>query len=231
MVSKTIIIGDVHGCLTELEELLKITSYNKSSDSLIFLGDLIDRGPNSIGVIRKVQELKAACIMGNHEFNVYKWLSSNKSSKSKDYYPWLRDADINFIINMPLYIKKDNFIMVHAGLKNKIPLPLQAPNDVLYIRYIDKSGEMLTYKKLQKLSKKEIKDSFWTRYWTGPESIIYGHTIHSYKFPLIEDISPNVICYGLDTGCCFGGNLTALILETKEIFQVKAQQTYKLKFK
>ena len=230
---RTIIVGDVHGCITELEELLKITSYNKSSDNLVLLGDLIDRGPNSIGVVRKAQELRARCVMGNHEHNLYKWLASNKTSKGKDYYPWLTDKDISFIINMPTHIKQDNYVLVHAGLRGGVPLALQTPEDMLHIRYIDKySGETFSLKKVQKLSKKDARLCFWTKTWMGPESVIYGHNPSSYESPLIEVVAPNVSCYGLDTGCCFGGNLTALILETKEIFQVRAKQTYyKSKYK
>ena len=69
-----IFIGDVHGCLEELITLLSRLEYNSACDTLVFVGDLVDRGPESVGVVRHVRELQAEhgqekvqCVMGNHE--------------------------------------------------------------------------------------------------------------------------------------------------------------------
>jgi bis(5'-nucleosyl)-tetraphosphatase (symmetrical) len=56
--------------------------------------------------------------------------------------------------------------------------------------------------------------------------VIHGHNVNSLESPLIEEPAPGAFCYGLDTGCCFGGRLSALILETKEIVQVPAKRIY-----
>ena len=222
-----IIIGDVHGCLEELEELLKITNYSRGNDQIVLLGDIIDRGPDSLGVVRKVQELRARCIIGNHENNYYKWLYSHKGAKgAKDFYPKFSEKDTLFLTHLPAYILQDNLVMVHAGLRANVPLGLQNPDDLMQIRYTDLQGRCVGLKKISKVGKKDAKAHYWTEFWKGPENVVYGHNVFSCETPLIEMVTPGVTCYGLDTGCCFGGKLTALILETKEIFQVRAKHTY-----
>src|SRR5512138_2797540 len=64
---RTIVVGDVHGCLEELDDLLVTAGYTPGKDRLVFLGDLLDRGPDPVGVVRRVRELGAECVLGNHE--------------------------------------------------------------------------------------------------------------------------------------------------------------------
>src|SRR5574337_897252 len=109
---KTIIVGDIHGCIDEFNELLNTVSYNKENDRVILLGDLIDRGPDSIGVIRKACEMNLECVMGNHEHKFLKWFRSTGSSVDvydmHPHYKLFSDQDINYITRMPDYIKLDN---------------------------------------------------------------------------------------------------------------------------
>ena len=71
-IKRHIFIGDIHGCLDEFNELLNKLSYDPKEDRLILLGDLIDRGPDSVGVVRKARELRLECVMGNHEHKYIK---------------------------------------------------------------------------------------------------------------------------------------------------------------
>lgn len=225
--SRTIIVGDIHGCIEEFEELIKIVSYDKAYDRLILLGDLIDRGPDSVAVVRKAREMGLESVMGNHEYKFLKWYRSNgKNYDSQEYYANLSDEDVNYIAQMPTSIKIGDTIIVHAGLRPGIPLEKQSKDDLMYLRYIDSNQKFVSLKKISKIGKELAEAHFWTEFWTGPESIVYGHNVSSMETPLIEEIYPGTTCYGLDTGCCFGGKLTALILETKEIVQVQAKQTY-----
>jgi bis(5'-nucleosyl)-tetraphosphatase (symmetrical) len=225
--SRTIIVGDIHGCIEEFEEIIKLTSYDKAYDRLILLGDLIDRGPDSVAVVRKAREMGLESVMGNHEYKFLKWYRSNgKNYDSQEYYANFSDEDINYIAQMPTSIKIDDTIIVHAGLRPGIPLEKQSKDDLMYLRYIDSNQKFVSLKKISKIGKELAEAHFWTEFWTGPESIVYGHNVSSMETPLIEEIYPGTTCYGLDTGCCFGGKLTALILETKEIVQVQAKQTY-----
>lgn len=227
---RTVVIGDIHGCLDEFDELLKTISYNKKEIRLICLGDLIDRGPDSIGVIRRARELNLESVMGNHEHKFLKWYNSSGSrtdvyDKHK-YYTEFNDQDIEYIFQMSNFIKIDNTVIVHAGLKPGIPLSAQRKDDLFYLRYTDLDRNFISLKKIFKVGKDVLGAHFWTEFWRGPESVIYGHNVHSLLEPFIEEVSPGIFCYGIDTGCCFGGRLTAFILETKEIIQIPAKQTY-----
>jgi bis(5'-nucleosyl)-tetraphosphatase (symmetrical) len=229
--SRTVIISDIHGCIDEFTELLKLVNAKSSHVRVICLGDLIDRGPDSVAVVKLARKMNLESVMGNHDYKFLKWLKSvgdnNKDTiHSKFYYNQFSDKDINYIKNMKPYIKIDNFVIVHAGLRAGISLENQSKDDLFYIRYMDSNSKFISLKKISKLSREETGAHFWTEFWKGPESIIYGHNVHSMNTPLIEEVSPGVMCYGLDTGCCFGGNLTALILESKEIVQVKAKKIY-----
>ena len=64
--ARTLVVGDVHGCLDELRDLLDAVHYS-SADRLVFVGDLVDRGPDSVGVVRLAQDLGAVAVLGNHE--------------------------------------------------------------------------------------------------------------------------------------------------------------------
>lgn len=227
---RTIIVGDIHGCISEFDELLETISYSSSNDRLILLGDLIDRGPDSVGVVRKAREMGIECVMGNHEQKFLKWYKNAGSRidvyDKEHFYSDFSNEDINYIANMNNYIKVDNNIIVHAGLKPNIDITKQNKEDLLHIRYTDIDLNGIALSKVEKLGKEAVGAYFWTEFWKGPENVIYGHNVNSLSVPLIEEVAPNIFCYGLDTGCCFGGYLTALILETKEIIQIKAKQTY-----
>lgn len=230
--TRTILIGDVHGCLDEFNDLVKKISYNKETDRLILLGDLIDRGPDSVGVIAKARAMDLECVMGNHEHKFLKWYKShgtrNDVYDKRSYYSDFTDADVNYIHRMSPYIEipEQKTVIVHAGLRGGIPLANQSKDDLYYIRYMDSDKKFISLKKISRLGKEATDAHFWTENWYGPESVVYGHNVHSYEDPLITEVAPGVTCYGLDTGCCFGGRLTALILETKEVVQVQAKKVY-----
>ena len=125
-----------------------------------------------------------------------------------------------------IYLPEQNIVVVHAGMRPGVSLRHQTKDDLYYIRYMDSDSKFISLKKINRLGKDATGAHFWTEYWTGPESVVYGHNVHSFETPLIEEVRPDVFCYGLDTGCCFGGRLTAMVIETKEIVQVQAKRTY-----
>lgn len=231
-IKRTILIGDIHGCVEEFDELLKTLSYNKDNDRIILLGDLIDRGPDSVGAVRRATEMNLECVMGNHEAKFLKWLK-NKGSRSDVYdprphYNQFSDEDINYMGRMSPYIKipEHNIIVVHGGLRANTKLENQRKDDLYYLRYVDKDAKFISLHKIGQLGIAASGAHFWTEFWTGPESVVYGHNVHSYENPHIQEVAPGVSCYGLDTGCCFGGKLSAMILETKEIVQIQAKRIY-----
>ena len=100
---RTIFIGDIHGCVEEFDEMLAKLSYNPQEDRVILLGDLVDRGPDSAGLVKKAREMKLECLMGNHEHKFVKWYRSQGTRVDfydrKDYYAQLSDDDISYIID------------------------------------------------------------------------------------------------------------------------------------
>lgn len=222
---RTVVVGDVHGCLEEFDELVKTINYNPIEDRLIVVGDLIDRGPDSVGVVRRCREMNLEVTMGNHEYKFLKWWKGNKHLDVHPHYSELNDDDVNYIARMPYYIKlRDDLWVVHAGVKPNLSIEQQKKDDLMYLRYTDKDRHFIS---MHKIAKGEATGAmFWTEFWKGPASVIYGHNVHGFEDPKIEEVSPGVKCYGIDTGVCFGGRLTALIVETGEIVQVQAKKIY-----
>lgn len=229
MAERTIIFGDIHGCLDEFNDLIKKVSYDSEKDRLILAGDLVDRGPDSLGVIRKAREMKLECVRGNHEEKFLKWFRSHNSRvdvyDKKDYYTKMSDEDIQYISNMPTYLELEDVVIVHAGLKPGIRISEQSKDDLLYLRYTDSDRKFISIKKVAKLGKEETGARFWTEF--GPfnkKYIIYGHKV--WDEPRIDKFDDGSMCIGIDTGCCFGGKLTAFILESHEFISVSAKQIY-----
>lgn len=228
--SRTVLIGDIHGCLVELKELLGKLHYNPTNDRIICLGDLNDRGPDSVGVIRYCRENNFECVMGNHEYKFLKWFRSQGSRSDvydrKDYYRQLSDEDIDYVAKMPTYIDLDDVVIVHAGLKPGVPVNRQSKDDLMYLRYTDEHRKFISLRKISKLGLEKSGAIFWTDFGPFGKNIVYGHNVNSYEHIRIDKYPDGTACYGIDTGCCFGGLLTALVWETKEVIQVKAKEVY-----
>ena len=236
-----IVVGDPHGCLEEFEELLRTAEYKQEKDHLIVAGDIFDRGPDSLGVLRRIMGLKATFVMGNHDEkhlryadhearklknpnykNPMKPLSAEKQEIQKD----LTADDISFLrAAYPIYQISKKWVVVHAGMENK-PLGEQG-KAVLRVRFVNKdTGEMATGPHAWDQPDNSV---YWTDVWRGPESVLYGHAVHSLEHPRVT-MNKDVMTVGIDTGCCFGGRLTAAIIENDELKgfkQVKAKKVYK----
>ena len=103
---RTLIIGDVHGCIRELNLLLEKIAFRAGEDRLIFVGDLINKGPNSLDVLERVRGLKAEVILGNHELGLL--MEIEKPRFPREYIDWIR--------TWPLYIEEEDFLLIHGGL-------------------------------------------------------------------------------------------------------------------
>jgi bis(5'-nucleosyl)-tetraphosphatase (symmetrical) len=119
----TYCIGDVQGCFTELLELLQLLSFDENKDELWFVGDLVNRGPNSLEVLRFVKKLpKKVVVLGNHDFHllaVYHNLTHPRSHNLDDVLKAKDGAElINWLRLQSLlhYSKTFNAVLVHAGI-------------------------------------------------------------------------------------------------------------------
>jgi len=237
-------VGDVHGCIEELKELLKTIQYNKSQMRLVFLGDLVDRGPDPVACVRKVRELDVECIMGNHEEKHLRWRKHEKNrqltGKSNPMKPMsaadmlaneqLSDQDFTWMKSLPLKLNLgNNWWAVHAGCEPRLPLAKQIPAQIMRVRFVNQDGvgQSLNPDKSQPEG-----TVYWTELWKGPENIVYGHCVHDLKEVRwdynLDNSLPYGVCLGIDTGCCFGGHLTATLFSDAKIetVQVKAKQKY-----
>lgn len=239
MDKRIVVIGDVHGCLEELDELLKKIQYTPAKMRLVFAGDLLDRGPDSVGCVRRVRELGAECIMGNHEEKHLRWHKHEKkreeTGKANPMKPMaeadaaanaaLSDKDWTWLKALPVKLHlKDNWYAVHAGCEPKFTLERQNPAQIMRVRYVDERG---TGKALGPNLSQPEGTVYWDQLWKGPESLIYGHCVHDLKEPRVTVVSDTVQCIGIDTGCVFGGHLTAAIFaDSIEYVQVPAKKKY-----
>jgi serine/threonine protein phosphatase 1 len=214
---RLIVIGDVHGCIRELEKLLKKVR-PKKKDRIIFLGDLINRGPNSKAVLQLARESNATSLLGNHEFRLLQFYHNLDSTGLKPYENStlsLLDADDwQYLSNMVLWLEipTRQVVFVHGGFLPHLPWRKQSASIVTQIQAVDNKG--LPRKRGETSSSK-----FWADLWKQKPYVIYGHTprakIYRRRFSL-----------GIDTGCVWGGKLTALVFPENRIVQVNALRNY-----
>lgn len=216
---KVYAIGDVHGCLRELDILLEALSPGEH-DLLVFVGDLINRGPDSHGVLQRVRNLHGAyCLLGNHELRLLRYHEKGETKGLKPYdyetIAQLTPEDWAFLktFHLTLHFPGLQTVFVHAGFLPGKPWDKQGPNIITRIQVINrKSG---AYGKRSEVQKGVT----WMKFWKGPPFVICGHT------PRRKVVrSQWAMC--LDTGCVYGGKLSAYELTEQRLFQVPAVQSY-----
>lgn len=255
MPGRTIVCGDVHGCLEELQELIYAVSL-RAEDRLVFVGDLVDRGPFSADTVRFVRQVamerpegNTVVLKGNHEEKLVRWRHreaqrvetgrENKMRPPSDVrraeWESLSDNEVQWLRDLPVTVPlPDNWLGVHAGLIPGVPLEEQDPDKIIRLRTVYPD----TMKAAQLTDEQSpLEDPpgtvFWTTLWRGPWSVVYGHAVHSLEHPRVDrmwsESNEMIACIGIDTGCCFGGRLTAAVLGRNgsvEFTQVQAKRQY-----
>ncbi|PLV59442.1 metallophosphoesterase family protein [Thermotoga sp. KOL6] len=199
-------IGDVHGCFSSLRLLLEKLPLEEK-DELVFIGDYIDRGPNSKEVVSFLVELsqhyKCTFLRGNHEemlLNCVKhgsgcdiWYFNGARSTVESFGGVKRIYDfLEFFENTVYYYEKGNYLFVHGGVRPGVPLEKQDPFDLVWIR----------------------EEFIYSENPLPGRIVIFGHTPFTEPYVSRDKI-------GIDTGCVYGGKLTALRIEDRTFFQVK----------
>ncbi|MFI6897068.1 polynucleotide kinase-phosphatase [Streptomyces sp. NPDC050256] len=227
------IIGDIHGCSSELETLLGKLGYvdgaHPEGRTAVFVGDLVDRGPDSPGVLRRVMSMvsdgNALCVPGNHENKLGRYLKGRKVQQThglaetieqleredtRD--PEFRGRVREFIDGLVSHYVLDDgkLVVCHAGLPEKYH-GRTSGRVRSHALYGDTTGET---------------DEFglpvrypWAEDYRGRATVVYGHT----PVPTTSWIN-NTIC--LDTGAVFGGKMTALRWPERELVDVPAEQVW-----
>ena len=199
-------IGDIHGCLRQLEALLDRVA-PAVEDQVVFLGDYVDRGPASAGVIDCLIEFgrsfpATVFLRGNHEQMFTDYLAGHDPSafllngglKTLNSYhdsrQWpIPHAHRTFLDNLVNYYQTDEYIFVHAGLRPGVPLAEQESSDLLWIR-----------------------QDFINSDYDWGKTVVYGHT------PLQEPYL-TATRMGLDTGCVYGRQLTCCDVRSRQFWQ------------
>jgi predicted phosphodiesterase len=217
MNGRLIAIGDIHGCHAEFAELLDRLGPTRD-DRLILLGDLINRGPDSGKVIDLARGHRAIALLGNHELRFLKYRRTGEKKYLKEgdaaTHEKLRPADWAYLDAMSLTFEEPalNMVFVHGGFLPGQPWRKQPAEVVTRIQVVDRDG--------RPAKRADAPDApLWADLWSGPPFVVYGHTPR----PEIYKLKWSV---GIDTGCVYGGHLTAYELPEKRFVQVKARQRY-----
>ncbi|OHE83138.1 MAG: metallophosphoesterase [Verrucomicrobia bacterium RIFCSPLOWO2_12_FULL_64_8] len=217
MTGRLITIGDIHGCHAEFAELLEQVAPEKN-DRILLLGDLVNRGPDSLKVIDLARTVKAVSLLGNHELRLltYRKTKDKEVLKETDLetFEKLRPEDWEFIEAMILthYEAEFDTVFVHGGFLPGEPWQKQPASVITRIQVIDKEGKPRR--------RSDAPDApAWADLWNGPPFVVYGHTPR----PEIYRLKWSV---GIDTACVMGGHLTAYLLPEKRFVQVKARKEY-----
>lgn len=233
------IIGDIHGCYDELTALLRDLGYEVSEPvgaapsakhpdgrKAVFLGDLVDRGPRSPDVLKLVMGMVASgdgiCVPGNHENKLIRKLRGRNVQMTHGIAetmeqleaepPEFREAVLSFLDGLVSHYVLDEgkLVVCHAGLP--ADMHGRASGAVReFALYGETTGETDEYGLPVRYN--------WARDYRGQATVVYGHT----PVPKAE-WENNTIC--LDTGCVFGGKLTALRYPEREIVSVSAARVY-----
>jgi hypothetical protein len=236
---RTIVVGDLHGCLTEFDDLLGLLSHRRETDRLVLLGDFMDRGPDPVGVVRRARELGAESVLGNHDEKHLRWRAHEERRRRDSHRNPMRPLtetaqrenealsaeDVAYLASLPPVLPLgDGWVAVHAGFSCDRPVGEQSRGVLLRVRYVDAKGRFISL--AERYPSPPPGAALWSTRWPGPESVVYGHVVHDLATPRRDEPAPGVLCLGIDTGCCFGGRLTALVLPSQEIVQVQARQAY-----
>ena len=271
----TYVIGDIQGCDDELGELLRLIRFDSAMDHVDFVGDLVNRGPKSVEVLRRVKALSdkgcANSVLGNHDFFLIMALEGFSVLHAGDTLdPVLREPDarelVEWLRHRPLLIELDETVIVHAGLlpawtiadaralAHEIEHELRGPNYLQFLQTLFGNEPRIWHDHLNGLPRyRAIVNAFARLRFCTPFSEIEFKEKRDASFapkgflpwfllPGRRSASTHVTSGHwsseglrllptaslLDSGCLWGGALTAVRLQDRAVFQVPSQQPFSL---
>lgn len=236
---RIIFIGDVHGHFEELQELLVKCEWSPTTDRLILLGDLVDRGPKSIETVRWARENSVEVCRGNHDQKYLDiqakkaWHEANpgqvqptvlQHKEKMEIFNSLSKEDLMWMSRMPymIDIPELNTIAVHAGFKPGVAPEENSFNTMMHIRFLFPGDKQANLNKHDYTAPPG--SYFWADRYTDTRNVVYGHHVGSKTDISIHKNNVGATCYGIDTGVCFKGTLTALIFELPSSEKYKVVQ-------
>ena len=186
------VVGDVHGCPEPLDRLLSTLGVT-DDDLVVFVGDLVRKGPDSAAVVERVRDAENMfSVRGNNE---EKLLRGEKSLAS------LSDEDLAWIESLPVAITVGENLIVHGGVDPRKPLAEHTIDDLQNTRSLAPGGS--------------YDPPYWYEQYAGPPRVFFGHTV-------LDDPVHTEWAVGLDTGCVYGGSLAAYDLRAETVTAVPA---------
>ena len=237
------IVGDIHGCFDELRELMRLLGYeigraasgdwsvtppstSRTPRKVVFLGDLVDRGPNSPDVLRLVMGMVAAgtalCVPGNHDVKLLRKLRGKNVQITHGLaqtIEQLASQPPEFALQVEQFIDKltghyvlddGRLVVAHAGMKESMQGRASGASREFAL-YGETTGETDDFGLPVRYN--------WAAEYRGRAKVVYGHT----PVPTPEWLNQTI---NIDTGCVFGGKLSALRYPENEIISVAARQAY-----
>ena len=230
------IIGDVHGCRDELAQLLEKLGYRVNESgayahtegrTAVFLGDLVDRGPDSPGVLETAMKMAGAgtalCLAGNHEYKLMRKMMGRNVTVShglaetlaqmEERTPEFRQETLEFLQGLDAHYVLDQgrLVVAHAGIKEEYQ-GRESERAFQFALYGETTGETDEWGLPERVD--------WAREYRGKASVVYGHS----PVPDAQWFNNTI---NLDTGCVFGGALTALRYPEKEMISVPAIKVWR----
>jgi len=210
--SRTIVIGDIHGCYTELQGLIRKLAITRS-DRIILIGDLVAKGPASRKVLEFAQgQHGCETILGNHEYILLEHFRGKRPRLEPAHQRVVEELGddyerhMKWLAGLPSYIDLGEYAVVHAGVRPGVSLARQTRRDLAFLRTVEGRPESRS-------------GTPWFECYNGKRTIIFGHWV--FPLPFTSDRT-----IGIDTGCVYGGKLTALVLPDRSLVQVNARRVY-----
>lgn len=211
--TRTIVIGDVHGCYFELTALLDEIGVHRD-DRLVFVGDLITKGPANREVLEFIRQSRnCESVLGNHEYLLLRYYHGESVKLEPAHLQTIAELGKDFgdymdwVSRLPLYVDLGDYLVIHAGIRPGRALEKQTVEDLTQLRTLDSANP------------ENRKGTPWFERYRGDKIIIFGHRV--FDCPLLRD---NAI--GIDTGCVYGGRLTAVVLPSGRLVSVPALKAY-----
>ena len=212
MVGRTIVVGDIHGCYDELMDLLEKIGFGVD-DRVISVGDLVVKGEKNREVLDLfMSDARFSAVIGNHDRALLRFWRGEKRKLKKVQMRASKQIGgggggyAEYLGSLPPVLDVGSHLVIHAGLRPGVPVEEQSVEDLTELRTL--GGK-----------RRSKKGTPWYEVYDGEKIVLFGHWPTS-----TPRRGPRAL--GLDTGCVYGYELTAYIVETGELVSVKARRAY-----
>jgi bis(5'-nucleosyl)-tetraphosphatase (symmetrical) len=233
-----IFIGDIQGCADELDDLLEVIRFDPTAHRLIAVGDLVNRGPASARVLRRLIALDADSVLGNHDLHLLAHAAGRRPRRPDDTFDDVLQAPdapplLDWLRQRPLVLGWPDVVVVHAGLHpawrdpEAIARPLEARIRAGELPLGDAALQFLTRVRFCNAEGTRPTDEQspgpgfapWDDHYRGRRTVVFGHWAQ-------RGLVHGERVRGLDTGCVWGGRLTAWIAAEDRFVSVAARRRY-----